>query len=71
MWCGRRVRARGLTVAIFIESLFERSVVGLAEVVFGLLAFCPHYTRLSSFVFSRYTDEKHLVAAGWPDGANM
>ena len=28
-------------------------VVGLAEVTFGLLALCPHYTRLSAFVFSK------------------
>jgi len=28
-----------------------RTVVGSLEVVFGLLAFCPHYTRLSAFVF--------------------
>jgi uncharacterized membrane protein YphA (DoxX/SURF4 family) len=28
-----------------------RVVVGVAEVTFGLLVLCPHYTRLSAFVF--------------------
>jgi hypothetical protein len=31
------------------ESL--RVVIGTLEVVFGVLALCPHYTRLSSFIF--------------------
>lgn len=28
-----------------------RAVIGVSEVTFGLLALCPHYTRLSAFFF--------------------
>jgi hypothetical protein len=47
-----------LTSTLFLCACSSLSVVGLTEVTFGLLALCPHYTRLSAFVFSQSWDHR-------------